>query len=77
MRKVVYVVDSDGYKARSLSRLRFHIEFFNYAYKRNAYDGDFVRRFYFREGSWHHDEKFLRRISVINGWRNFSAINNF
>lgn len=75
MRLVFYRCYSDGYKCRTLSQLRSHVEFYNSANHRNDYDGDYVHRYYYCQGSWVLDEKFLRRIAVINGrvcFRNFS-----
>lgn len=77
MRKVKYRCDDSGYECHSLLALRTHVEFFNSKNRSNAYDGEFVHRFIYSNGSWQLDEKFLRRIAVINGrvrFRNFAFV---
>lgn len=67
MRKVKYRCEDSGYECYSILALRTHVEFFNSKNHHNDYDGEFVYRYIYRNGSWHLDEKFLRRIAVING----------
>lgn len=81
MRKVKYRCEDSGFECNSLLALRTHVEFFNSKNHRNDYDGEFVFRYFYRNGSWCVDEKFLRRIAVINGrvrFRNFAfCLKNF
>lgn len=67
MRHVLYRCVDSGFECRSLFDLRTHVEFFNSGDHRNDYDGEFVHRYVFRDGSWVQDDMFLRRIAVING----------
>ena len=67
MRKVYYIVDSDGHQARSLLALRWHIESYNCRYKCNDYDGSYVYRYYLRSGTLVSDDTFIRQINVVNG----------
>lgn len=67
MRKVVYRTESNYYEAKSLHELRTHVEFFNRVYKRNDYDGDYVRRYVYHQGAWVQDFDFYCQINVVNG----------
>lgn len=66
MRRVVYYTEQTGYQAKSLRRLREHVEFFNRILKRKDYDGDYVLRFIWRSGEWVCDDNFLLRIHIVN-----------
>lgn len=75
MRHVLYRCVDSGFECRSLCDLRVHVESFNSVDHRNAYDGEFVHRYIYRDGSWQQDDMFLRRIFVINSrvrFQNFS-----
>lgn len=67
MRKVVYKTEMNDYHAKTLHELRKHVEFFNHVHKCNDYDGDYVHRFVYCQGSWCHDVNFLLRINLVNG----------
>lgn len=67
MRKVVYRTESNDYEAKSLRELRTHVEFFNRVHKCNDYDGDYVHRYVYCQGSWVHDFDFYCQINVVNG----------
>lgn len=74
MRKIKYRCEDSGFECNSLLALRAHVEFFNSKNHRNDYDGEFVIRYVRRNGSWELDDKFLRRIAVINGRARFQNI---
>lgn len=67
MRKVMYRCQKSGHTCRSLSSLRSHVEFFETLNHHYNFDGEFICRYVYRAGSWLLDDKFLRRIAVING----------
>lgn len=77
MCKVVYIVDSNQFRSKSLSELRRHVEFFNSTHKRNDYDGDFVHRLVFCHGEWNFDDTFIRQINIVNGKVIFRRIDVF